>query len=262
MNDTWQTAITKVEPNKILIHGYRLDELMGRITYAQMLYLLLKGELPSEGMGNILDAILVSSIDHGVTPPSTLAAITATSTGAPVNAALATGILSINKFHGGAIEGCMEMLENAEKYRKEKGISTEEAAKEIVNQYQEKKQRLPGFGHRIHTNDPRTRRLYELASHYHIDGNYVNMMKALEKEIEKTLNKRFPINVDGAIASLLCELGFDPQLGNAFFIIARIPGLLAHIKEEKERYKPMRRINPTAHSYDGHPEREYERGNL
>jgi len=106
----WKTAITKVEPNKLLLRGYRIDELMGRVSFSQAIYLALIGELPSEKVGRLIDAILVASIDHGATPPSTLSAITVASTGAPPNAALASGILAITHLHGGAIEGCMRVV--------------------------------------------------------------------------------------------------------------------------------------------------------
>ena len=85
---TWKTAITKIEPNKIVIRGYRLDQLMGKFTFPQLIYLLIKGELPTKNVGRILDAILVSCVDHGVTAPSAQAAITVASSGAPLNAAL------------------------------------------------------------------------------------------------------------------------------------------------------------------------------
>jgi citrate synthase len=102
--DSWKTTITKIEPNKIVIRGYQVDQLMGKLSYPQIIFLLIKGELPNKSVGKMLDAILVSSVDHGVTPPSCQAAITAASTGASLNAALSAGILSINEFHGGAIE--------------------------------------------------------------------------------------------------------------------------------------------------------------
>lgn len=100
----WTSAITKIAPNKIRLRGYSIDELMGRTTFSQAIYLALTGRLPSEPVGRLLDAIFVSSIDHGASPPSALAARTAASTGAPFNAAIAAGLLSINKHHGGAVE--------------------------------------------------------------------------------------------------------------------------------------------------------------
>jgi citrate synthase len=104
--ETWKTSITKIEPNKIAYKGYRVEELMGRVPFADVVFLLLRGELPSKEQGMLMDAMLVSSIDHGATPPSALAARTVASGGAPLTTAVAAGISSINKHHGGAIEGC------------------------------------------------------------------------------------------------------------------------------------------------------------
>ena len=100
----WKTAISKIQPNQIRVRGYQLDQLMGRVSFAQMVYLLFKGELPSENTGKLVEAILVSSVDHGATPPSALSAITVASTGSPLNAAVAAGILAVSSYHGGAIE--------------------------------------------------------------------------------------------------------------------------------------------------------------
>src|SRR5687767_1668523 len=109
----WRTALTRIEPNEIRLRGYRLDELMGQVTFAQAIILLLTGELPSAAIGELVDAMLVASIDHGATPPSTLAARTVASTGAPLGAAVAAGLLGINRFHGGAIEDCAILIRAA-----------------------------------------------------------------------------------------------------------------------------------------------------
>ncbi|MCK5879697.1 MAG: citryl-CoA lyase, partial [Holophagae bacterium] len=115
----WETSVTKIEPNKIQLRGYPIDELMGKVPFPSAVYLALKGELPDAKIGRLMDIMLVSSVDHGATPPSTLAARTVASTGAPLNACIASGILAINKFHGGAIENCMhfvrEVVETADK---------------------------------------------------------------------------------------------------------------------------------------------------
>ena len=251
----WKTAITKVEPNKLLLRGYRINELMGRVSFSQAVYLAVIGELPSEEVGRLIDAILVASIDHGATPPSTLAAITVASTGAPLNAALASGILGITHLHGGAIEGCMGVIMEGVKRLEEGNRTPSEVAEEMVDEYREQKKRMLGFGHRIHTKDPRTAKLYQLASELGIAGKHVQMAKALEGALSRSLGKELPINVDGAIASLLCEIGIPPKLANLFFIMARVAGLAAHIHEEKTRQRPMRRIHPTDHEYDGPSER-------
>ncbi len=247
----WETKITKIEPNKIYVRGYRIDKLMGKITFSEMIYLVLTGKLPDENTGKMIDAILVSSIDHGATPPSTLAAITIASTGSPLNAALAGGILSIYKWHGGAIENAMHHYIDVVNISMEKGKDIEDAAFEYTKAKLDKKSRLFGFGHRYHTNDPRQKKLFELAGDYGFHGKYVDASIGIQNAIYKIKNKRLPINVDGAIAALLCELGFPPELGNAFFIMARTPGLIAHIYEEQTMQKPMRKVDPTDHEYTG-----------
>src|SRR3982750_2753868 len=109
--DRWTTALTSIAPNKILIRGYPLDEMMGRLSFADAVYLLLMGELPTPAIGRMLNAVLVSSIDHGVTPPSTLAARNVATSGAPLKDAVAAGILAFGPHHGGDIESCMRFLD-------------------------------------------------------------------------------------------------------------------------------------------------------
>jgi citrate synthase len=254
-DEKWPTAITKIEPNRIFLRGYKLDDLMGRISYAQAVYLALRGELPSENVGKLIEAILVSSIDHGVTPPSALAALNVATTGAPLTAALAAGILSISEFHGGAIEQGMRLILSGLKRSQEKNVPIQEAALEIIGEYRAANMRLHGFGHRIHTDDPRTKKLFALAEELGLAKEGVGMAKALEGAFGKVTGKRLPVNVDGAIAALLVDLGFEPEFGNAFFIIARVPGLIAHILEEKARFAPMRVIDPKQYEYDGPEER-------
>jgi citrate synthase len=253
--ETWKTAITRVEPNKLILRGYRIDELMGHVTFAQAIFLAIKGELPREEEAKMIDVMLVSSIDHGVTPPSCLSARTIASAGAPLNAALAGGILAISKHHGGAIEDCMKVIQQAVKRKKEINKTEEETAALLLKEYKEENRRFPGFGHRFHTRDPRTVRLFQIASDLGIAGEHVRMARTIEAALEREGGKKLPINVDGAIAALLCEMNFPPELANAFFIIARIPGLVAHVYEEQTRMKPMRHISSKDHEYDGISER-------
>ena len=252
---SWKTGITKIEPNKILVRGYPIDQLMGKANFGQMVYLLFKGELPTQNQGRMVEAILTSSVDHGVTPPSVLSALTVTSTGAELNSAVAAGILSISRFHGGAIEDCMYLLKDTIELMAKEKLSTLEAAKKIIISYREKNKKLSGFGHRLHTDDPRTQKLFKLAEEYGISGKYVDIVISIKNMLEENLGKKLPINVDGAIAAILCEMNFDPALANAFFMIARLPGMVAHIIEERTRQKPMRKIDPSNHEYDGPAER-------
>ncbi len=253
----WRTAITSIQPNEIRLRGYRLDELMGNVTFGQAVYLALKGELPSPEVGRLMDTMLVSSIDHGATPPSALAARTAASTGATLSASIGAGILSINKYHGGAIEGCMRLLLEALD-RLAEAQSPEELASQMLAELKEQKKRAPGFGHRIHTDDPRTKRLLALADELGVAAKGVEMAHAFEEALEASIGRKLPLNVDGALAALLVDLDFPPELGNAFFIATRVIGLAAHVHEEMTQQRPMRRIHPTDHEYDGPPPRDLE----
>lgn len=248
--NTWYTAVTDIQPNVIRLRGHKIDDLMGDITFSQGIFLALTGRLPEAHIKPLIDAIFVSSIDHGTTPPSALAARTATSTGAPLNAALATGLLSINEFHGGAIENCMRMITNIQQNMiGEQSLNN--AAKELVIEYRDRRQKLSGLGHRLHTADPRTKRLLELAKDCGVAGNGVASLLALKQAFIDVTGKTLPINVDGALGAILYDLEIPPHLGNAFFMIARTPGLIAQITEEKEREKPMRVIYPRSSIYDG-----------
>jgi len=254
----WKTSITDVKPNKINMRGYPVDKLMGRISFAQAIYLVLKGEFPTPEVGKLIDAIFVSSVDHGASPPSVLAARTVASTGAELNSAIAAGVQAISRYHGGAIEEGMKLFLEIAQMMEEKKASEKEVVPQVLEEMKEKKKRVSGFGHRIHAQDPRTKKLFALAEELGFAGKYVRIALAIEKHLESQLGKSLPINVDGAIAALLCELGISPEIGNAFFIIARVPGLVAHVHEERTRMKPMRKIHPQDYEYDGPEERDVE----
>ena len=250
MSKHWTTEITKVAANEVRLRGYRIEELMGNITFGQAVFLLLMGSLPTHEEEKVIEAILVASIDHGATPPSTLAARTSASTGAPLNACIASGLLSINRHHGAAIEGCMNTIQEALNLAAEQQITYQNAAKKLIKIYNDTRRRIPGLGHRIHSNDPRAIRLFAIADDAGICGRGVAMLKVLQATLAD-FGKVLPINVDGAIAAVLLDLGVPSTLGNAFFMIARVPGLAAHAYEEATQQRPMRRIDPQNHDYCG-----------
>ncbi len=252
----WKTAVTEVKPNSICVRGYPVDELMGKITFSQAIYLVLKGEMPSVEVGKLIDAIFVSSVDHGASPPSVLTARTVMSTGAELNSAVAAGILAISRYHGGAIEEGMKLFLEIARRMDEKGLNEEDAVREVLLEMKERKQRASGFGHRLHTQDPRTIKLFNLAGELGLAGRNIRIALAVEKGLAEEMGRPLPINVDGAIAAVLCDLDIPPEIGNAFFIIARVPGLVAHVHEEKSRMKTMRKIHPEDYEYDGPKKRK------
>jgi succinyl-CoA synthetase alpha subunit len=250
----WHSAITRIEPNKVAVRGYDIANLMGRVSFGAAAYLILTGELPSLAVARLMDAILVSSIDHGTTPPSALVARTVASTGATLSASVAAGIMSINRHHGGAIQDCACQLKTIAERAARESTSLEEAATRTLATMREAGERMSGFGHRLHTKDPRTARLFELAREAGVDGVHMQAARAVEKAFADA-KKSLPINVDGAIGAILADLGMNPAVFNGIFMIARTPGLIAHVIEEQTRERPMRRIDPVNHGYDGPPPR-------
>jgi len=260
--DRWRTALTSIAPNKILIRGYPVDEMMGRLSFAEAVYLLLMGELPTPAIGRMFNAILVSSLDHGVTPPSTLAARNVATSGAPMKDCVAAGVLAFGPHHGGDIESCMRFLDSGLELVRG-GMSLQDAAKALVSDCIREKTTPPGVGHRFHTRDPRAARLFQMALELELEGEHVRMLRAIEREVDAhkdDFGRPLPVNVDGTIAAISADLGFAYELGNAVFLVSRLPGLIAHAHEERTRQTPMRQIDPKDHDYDGSGERRLPEG--
>jgi citrate synthase len=258
----WHSSLTDIAPNKISVRGYPLDEMMGRLGFAEAVYLLLMGELPTPAIGRMLNAVLVSSIDHGVTPPSTLAARNVATTGAPLKDCVAAGILAFGPHHGGDIESCMRFLDGGLTLMRG-GKTEKQAADAIVEECVAQNIEPPGFGHRYHTKDPRAARLFQMALELEVEGEHVRLIRATERAIESHAShfgRPLPVNVDGAIAAISADLGFAYELGNAIFLISRLPGLIAHAHEERTRQTGMRQIDPKDYDYDGAGQRRLPEG--
>jgi citrate synthase len=254
----WQTNLTFIEPNRILIRGYALDEMMGRVSFGEAVYLLLTGELPTPSISRLVEAMLVSFIDHGATPPSTLAARNAATTGASLRGSVAAGVLGFGRHHGGDILACRQVLDEGLLHVRA-GKSIAEAATVVVQRLVDAHEiPPPGFGHRYHTRDPRATRLLQLAHELEVDHEYSQLIRALEHAMARhpgLAGRSLPVNIDGAIAATCGDLGLSPEVSDALLIISRVPGLAAHALEEQRRESPMRPISPTAHGYDGPSER-------
>jgi citrate synthase len=254
----WSTGLTFIEPNRILVRGYRIDDLMGRAHFGEVIYLLLTGELPTPSIGRLIDAMLVSFIDHGATPPSTLAARNAATTGASLRGSVAAGVVGFGRYYGGDVLACRELLDDG-LARARTGQSLTASARELVERMVAADDLPPpGFGHRYHTTDPRATRLLQLAHELEVDHEYAQLIRALEQALARhpsLADRPFPINVDGAVAAVSGDIGLPPEVADALLIISRVPGLAAHAIEEQRREAPMRLINPASYVYDGPSER-------
>ncbi|KKR57862.1 MAG: Citrate synthase [Candidatus Curtissbacteria bacterium GW2011_GWA1_40_47] len=240
MPKPYRTSITTHADGSPHVYGYDLTKLAGNTSFAKAIYLILKGQMPDKASEKMFEAMLTIAIDHGVEPPSVVAARNVSSGGSPIQAAVAAGVLALGEFHGGAIEKAME---NFKKYQ---GVGV----KIMVDDFNKNGERISGFGHRLYADDPRTQRLLEIAKELGFFGKYVKFALEVEAEISKE-SKKLPLNIDGCFSVLLLEMGFNPKVANGIFIIARTPGLVAHVVEETLREKPARRLTENDVEYDG-----------
>jgi citryl-CoA lyase len=236
----WKTAISTTKDKKLYLRGESLLSLMEKNSFSEVIFLLLLSRLPSQKEKTLFDMLLVSSVEHGVEVPTAFVPRVSASVGNPMNAAMAAGLLAMGDSHGGAAEACANML------------MSKDSAEEIVASARATGAKIPGFGHAIYKDsDPRAELLLTKAKKLGLAGTHVAKVRAIEKEIEKQFKKSLPLNVDGAIAALMLELGFDARLGKALFGLSRISGMIAHAHEEMQNEKPYRRFDEGDVEYTG-----------
>jgi len=249
--DSWRSAITDVDGQRVIIRGHDVVELMQRGTYAEVVGLLLGGHKPDDGERRLIDAMLIAVADHGAGAPSAATArMAATGNRQAPEAAVAAGILAIGDAHAGAGMACMAIIAGAIERAARESRSLADIAKATAIETRAAGRRLPGLGHRMYREDPRTTVLFALAEQYGKAGQGVAFMRALEAAAAEAI-KPLPINVDGAIAGVLFDLGYAPSAAKLIFIVGRTAGLAAHVMEEYTRERPMRVRIPVV--YDGPP---------
>lgn len=251
----WTTALTCVEADRILVRGYAVDELMGRVTFGDAVYLLLTGELPSPSISRLVGAMLTGFIDHGVTPTS-IAARQAARSGATLPGSVATGLLGLDRQHTAGVGACRVLLEQALEMAGSSMLlasATTDLVEELV---QSDRIPPPGFGAQEHTTDPRVMRLMQMALELEVDAHYSQCLRAIELALARhpaLIEERLPINIDGAIAGVCGDLGLSAGVAEALLVISRVPGLVAHALEERADADPTRR--PSVPRYNGPTER-------
>jgi len=251
--DSWRTAIVEATEGSIRVRGYDVTALMGRATFTDTIFLLHRGQLPTVHERALLDAILVGVADHGAGAPSCATArLAASGNRQSLSAAVAAGVLAIGDEHGGAGSACMELIAAVVDRARTESVSIQESARRVAADARAAGRRIPGLGHRTHAVDPRTAVLFGMAREHGMAGDGVASMEALDAALRES-GKALPINIDGALAAVLFDLGFPPAFGKLVFIIGRVAGLSAEVAEEHAREKPMRIKIPV--TYDGEPAR-------
>ena len=239
----WDTAIIDIHPGEIAIRGYPIEQLIGRVRFPDMIWLMLRGELPTRGQSDLLEAALVPGVDHGPHAPSIAISCMAVSCGLPVNGAMASAINVLDDVHGGAGQQCMEFYREIAAQAGEDG-DVVEAATAVIQRHRDTGEKIvPGFGHRFHPVDPRTAPLFALVAKAvaagTVSGRWAAIGQAVEDALKAITGRHIPMNIDGITAVIFCELGFEPELGRGLFILSRSVGILAHAWEQKQRGRRM-----------------------
>jgi citrate synthase len=238
----WSTSIIEMKPGMIRYRGYAVEELIGRVSFAEMVYLMTRGELPDPAQAKLLEAALVAAVDHGPQAPSIAAARMAITCGVGINNAMASAINVLGDVHGGAGEQCVTLY-NAIAARLEGNASSHaalaQAVKTEINSLRDAGTRyIPGFGHRFHPRDPRAPRLLALvdaaAAAGAVSGRFSAIGRAVEAELAAQKQRPVPMNIDGATGVIFAELGFPPPLCRGLFVLSRSVGALAHAFEEMQ----------------------------
>jgi citrate synthase len=225
------TRIATSDAASVTIRGEDLvDDLIGKITFSEMVYFLITGRRPTPTQTRVLDACLVTLMEHGFTPSALVSRIAADAVPSQVQVAMAAGLLTVGEVFVGTMEGCAELLE--------RGIAAADPdafCAETARTYLGSRRPIPGFGHPFHKpDDPRAPRLFAVAREAGVEGRYIALLERLGEAVDREAGKHLTINATGAIGALLLEIGIAPDIMRAIAVISRCGGLAGHIVEERQ----------------------------
>jgi citrate synthase len=229
------TAISTSNEATILVRGRNLcEELIGRISFTDHVWLLITGALPNEAQRRVLDATLVAIAEHGLVPSVQAARMTLAAAPEAMQGAVAAGLLGCGSVILGAAEDAGQLLHDVATRAESRSI--EDAASEVVREYRAARRAIPGYGHPLHKGyDPRARRLLEVAKEANTRGRHIAAAQAIERAIPDIVGKQLAMNVSGAIPAVLLDAGFPLLALKGAPLLARTASLIAHLLEERVR---------------------------
>jgi len=264
-SDWWSTSIVDIEPGKIQFRGYPIQDLIGRVSYPDMAWLLLRGELPTREQSALLEAAMVAGVDHGPHAPSIAISRMAVSCGLPVNGAMASAVNVLDDVHGGAGQQCMELMYAIDRIAGDGEPLVAHVVAGLDAFVAEHGKIIPGFGHRFHGIDPRAVKLMKMVDEARdsgfVSGRFAVIGKLIDEELTRRKGAPIPMNIDGATAAIYCELGFAPELGRGLFVLSRSIGILAHAWDQKQQNARIKGPMPPSipYTYTGPATRTFNR---
>ena len=220
-------------PDRIVVRGLDLADLIGNVSLGDFAFLELKGRLPSAEESKVFNAITITLVEHGMTPSTIAARLTHLGAPEALQGAVAAGLLGMGDRFGGPAEEVARMLqESLRDVGEDADLLT--LAEGIVARQREAKRAVPGLGHPIHKPiDPRTPRLFEVAAANGFSRRYVELIQAVAEEATRSFGRELTVNATGAIGAIASELGFPWQICRGLAVMARAIGLVAHLQEEQ-----------------------------
>jgi citrate synthase len=231
--DWLRTGVGASDADSITLMGRDLaGELMGRLTLTELAFLLVQRRAPTAEETRLLDAVLVSLADHGLTPIALSARLTYTGAPESLQGAIAAGLLGGGSVFLGVVEDTATFLAGV----LAGGGATREAADRAVRAAVDAGRRVPGLGHPVHkVQDPRTPRLYALAEETGLLGDHLVLLSHVAAAHRELTGKALPVNGAGVAGAALADLGFRAELLRGFALLARTAGLLGHLAEEMDQ---------------------------
>jgi citrate synthase len=210
--------------DRVVVQGHDLvADLLGKLDLGSMAFLELTGRIPKTSEATMFNALLVTLVEHGMTPQAITSRLIYMSAPEALQAAVAAGLCGMGSMFGGGAEAAARMLQEGE----------QKSPANIVDEYRSAGSPVPGLGHPVHKPvDPRTVKLFELAKETGFDGKHVAKLQAISVDAMQRTDRILPINATGAIGAIMTEMGFDWRLCRAVSVIARAAGLVGHIAEE------------------------------
>jgi citrate synthase len=223
-----KTSIAGYDADHVTIRGKDLvADLMGKVSFTELMLLQLTGKTPTPAQVTILDAVLVTIMEHGLVPSAIVTRLTHYGAPESVQGAIVAGLLGVGDRFAGTASECAQLLE--------KIVADAGVAVELVKDYRARKRPIPGFGHPIHRDvDPRSKRLVDIVNAAGAKGDYVAALETLERAVATVIGKRIVTNVSAAIAVALCEAGVPSKASRGVVLTARCAGLVGHLQEESE----------------------------
>ncbi|WP_417318577.1 citryl-CoA lyase [Emcibacter sp.] len=249
------SAISTSTPETITVRGKDLcKDLIGKIDFTEYFWLLVTGTEPTPTQRFFADAVLVSIAEHGLVPSVVAARMTYAAAPEAFQGAVASGLLGCGSVVLGSAEVCGRFISELVDQARSENLEFEEAARRGVQALRAEKKAIPGFGHPLHADgDPRGNLLLKLAEEKEVAGSHIRMLYAVRKVIPEIIGRDLPINVNGAIPTVMLDVGFPLDALKGISLLARTASLIGHLQEEAERPIGFILSNHAAEaiSYDG-----------